>query len=71
MKRYTKRPTKLEHVSLADWAAWYDSRGKRFQKKIIEDWCRFETYDDDNNDDEDENTNQSPKCKKWVKARII
>ena len=35
MKRYTNRPTKLEHVSLADWAAWYDSRGKRFQKKSL------------------------------------
>ena len=27
IKRYTKRPAKLENVSLADWAAWYDSTG--------------------------------------------
>ncbi|CAB4003373.1 Hypothetical predicted protein [Paramuricea clavata] len=25
IKRYTKRPAKLENVSLADWAAWYNS----------------------------------------------
>ena len=24
VKRYTKRPAKLENLSLADWAAWYD-----------------------------------------------
>ena len=32
LKRYTKRPTSLEHVSLADWAAWYDSCDKLYQK---------------------------------------
>jgi hypothetical protein len=25
-KRYTKRPSCLENVTLADWAAWYDDR---------------------------------------------
>ena len=35
LKDTLKRPTKLEHVPLADWAAWYDSRGKRFQKKSL------------------------------------
>ena len=74
LKRHTNRPANLEHVSLADWTAWYDSRGKRFQKKSFKidvDGLPFETYDDDNNDDEAEHTNQLPKCKKRVKARII
>ena len=31
IKRYTKRPAKLENVSLADWSAWYDSTGKPYQ----------------------------------------
>ena len=32
VKRYTKRPSSLEHVSLADWAAWYDQCGKPYVK---------------------------------------
>ena len=28
LMRYTKRPASLERVTLADWAAWYDSFGK-------------------------------------------
>jgi hypothetical protein len=27
IKRYTKRPAKLENLSLADWAAWYNACG--------------------------------------------
>ena len=34
LKRYTKRPASLEHASLADCAAWYDSCGKPYVKKI-------------------------------------
>ena len=36
LKRYTKRSASLEHVSLADWAAWYDSCGKPYIKKTHE-----------------------------------
>ena len=32
ISRYTKRPAKLENLSLADWAAWYDSHGKSYMK---------------------------------------
>lgn len=48
--------------------------GRDFRKKSLKidiDGLPFETYDDDNSDDEGEHTNQSPKCKKRVKARII
>ena len=34
LNRYTQRPTALENVSLADWAALYDSHQKPFKKKI-------------------------------------
>ena len=27
LDRYTKRPAKLGHLTLADWAAWYDLAG--------------------------------------------
>lgn len=32
LKRYSKRPAKLEHLTLADWAAWYDYSGKQYVK---------------------------------------
>ena len=28
LKRYVERPASLQNVTLADWAAWYDSCGK-------------------------------------------
>ena len=34
VERYTKRPCSLEHVSLADWVAWYDLHSKPYTKKI-------------------------------------
>ena len=37
MKRYIERPANLQNVTLVDWAAWYDSCGKpydRTQKKL-------------------------------------
>ena len=33
LKRYCKRPQKLENLTLADWAAWYDYCGKPYIKK--------------------------------------
>ena len=36
LKRYVERPDCLKNITLADWAAWYDSCGKQnnhaFQK---------------------------------------
>ena len=32
LQRYAKRPLSLEHLTLADWAAWYDSGGKPHKK---------------------------------------
>ena len=82
IKRYTKRPSSLEHVSLADWAAWYDQCGKPYRKQNREldiDGLPLETeFDDDNIDDnadgdEDEKQRQMylNKNKKRSKARII
>ena len=74
LKRYSKRPIRFEHVTLADWAAWYDSCGKPYAKQSNE-------LDTDNlpvktsltnNDDDNESTNKLPsKLKKRTKARII
>ena len=56
IKRYSKRPAKLEHLILADWAAWYDSCGKPYIKHTEEldfDGLPLEHFLDDNqNDDE-------------------
>ena len=30
LKRYCKRPAKLEDLTLADWAAWHDCTGKTY-----------------------------------------
>ena len=32
LNRYCKRPAKLENLTLADWAAWYDCSGKPYAK---------------------------------------
>ena len=32
LKRYSKCPAKLEHLTLADWAAWCDYSGKQYVK---------------------------------------
>lgn len=56
LNRYIQRPVSLENISLADWAALYDSCQKPFTKKsknIDTDNLPLETLDDDeNNDDE-------------------
>ena len=56
LNRYIQRPANLENVSLADWAALYDSCQKQFMKKsktIDTDNLPLETLDDyENNDDE-------------------
>ena len=72
IKRYTKRPAKLENLSLADWAAWYDSTGKPYIKpsrQLDIDSYPLETNLSDNDDNEEEESKQ--KNKKRSKARII
>ena len=36
LKRYCKRPAKLENLTLADWAAWYDRTEKPYVKQTNE-----------------------------------
>ena len=76
LQRYAKCPFSLEHVTLADWAAWYDSCGKPYVKKSFQkdaDNLPLETANDDENDNElcDENTISKKHNKKRSKARII
>ena len=74
VERYTKRPRSLEHVSLADWVAWYDLHSKPYTKKSDEldlDNLPLETNIDDNNDDDEEDVCEKQKIKKRSKARII
>ena len=76
LKRYTERPHNLTNVTLADWAAWYDSYGKLYRKKtakfdadsLLQEHC----IDEKNSDDDSENNNgDADKSKKRSKVRII
>ena len=83
LDRYTKRPAKLEHLTLADWAAWYDLPGKPYVKKSFEtdtDDLLLETSisEQENDDDDDDDPNgtyqtefKCQKNKRRLKARII
>lgn len=56
IKRYMKRPAKLENVSLADCTAWYDSCGKPYIKPSRDldiDNYPLETNLGDNHDNEE------------------
>ena len=81
LNRYMTRPSNLEMVTLADWAALYDTPRKPFVKKskdIDTDNLPLETGNDEENDDElpnyaneaMQNTKQS-KPKQRLKPRII
>lgn len=77
LKRYCKRPAKLENLTLADWAAWYDRTEKPYVKQTNEvdvGGLPLETFIDDNKI-EDNNVecakNTCSKTKKRTKARII
>ena len=81
LKRYVERPDILQNITLAGWAAWYDTCGqnnyKKTNKKADIDNLPVET-ENENNDDElldNENslTSVSPKnsIKKRSQARII
>ena len=76
LKRYCKRPPKLENLTLADWAAWYDNcSSKPYVKETNEidiDGLPLEKYinDEQNDDDEFVNTTNS-KTKRRSKARVL
>ena len=73
--RYCKQPQKLENLTLADWAAWYDCTGKPYIKQtdVLDiDGLPLENFIDDNqNDDEIDDKTTCSKTKKRTKARII
>ena len=73
-----KRPSSLENVTLADWAALYDSPQKPFVKKskdIGADNLPLETADDEENDElpdcANEAVQQQSKPKQRLKPRIV
>jgi len=77
LRRYCKRPPKLENLTLADWAAWYDNcSSKPYVKETHEsdiDGLPLEKYiDDEQNDDDDEfvKTTNS-KTRRCSKARVL
>lgn len=56
LKKYTQRPQRLEHVTLADFAAWYNISYKPYVKKTFEvdvDNLPLETSNDDQIEDEE------------------
>lgn len=75
LKRYSMWPAKLENITLADWAAWYDCAGKPYVKQTDEvdvDGLPLENCIDDNyNDDNDTEVQKIPfsKAKKRAKAK--
>ena len=78
LKRYTKRPVKLEDVTLADWVAWYDVSGKPYVKPsndLDTDGLPLEScidhYQNDDDEHNDDKLNGSGETKKRNKARII
>ena len=75
LKRYCKRPAKVENVTLVDWAAWYDRTGKPYVKLSYEmDTDGFPSkrfVDHFHNDDNEGDEKEFSKAKKRNKARII
>ena len=77
LKRYTERPASLENATLADWAAWYDSSSKYYNKKIntiqidLDILPTESLVDDETNDDEvcDNNMTYKLKTKNCIKKR--
>ena len=74
LQRYAKRPFTLEHLTLADWAAWYDSSGKPYIKISFQndtDNLPFETASENNDDDFCNELSNEKKNKKRSIARVI
>ena len=63
-------PASLQNVTLADWAAWYDSCGIRSELDI-DNFPKETLIDDENNDDElcDQSTTDNVKTKSNIKKR--
>lgn len=76
MQRYANHPNSLEHLTLADWAAWYDSSAQPYVKTSFEndtDRLPRETTNREENDDEisNENTITEKRNKKRARPKII
>ena len=81
INRYIERPTSMENVTLADWAALYDSPKNSFKKNcksFDSDNLLLETGKDDDNDDEftdfvdkAKHNAKNAKPKQRLKPRII
>lgn len=74
LNRYCKQPQKLENLTLADWAAWYDCAGKPYIKQTDEldiDGLPLENFMDDNQNYEIDDKTTCSKTEKRTKARII
>jgi hypothetical protein len=74
VKRYVERPDSLNLITLADWAAWYDSSGltkyNKFVKKSDIDNLPLEDEDENNDDDLGvQNTESCVSSKKSIKKR--
>ena len=79
LKRYIESPECMQNVTLADWAAWYDSCGEKGYKKTSKcdvDNLLLENKDEENDDELlDDNpdvlSSRSKELKKRTKARIV
>lgn len=75
LQRYVKRPFSLEHLTLADWVAWYDLSQKPYVKKSFQndtDKLPLETGTDENDDTlPDESRSNKETNRKRSSARII
>ena len=75
LQRYAKRPFSLEHLTLADWVAWYDLSQKPYVKKSFQndtDKLPLETGTDENDDTlPDESRSNKETNRKRSSARII
>ena len=76
LKRYAERPVSLQYVTLADWAAWYDSSSKHYQKQsnatqIDLDNLPLESLNDDETNDDDfcDNMTDKLKTQRGIKKR--
>ena len=77
LKRYTERPASLENATLADWASWYDSSSKHYNKKTntiqidLDNLPTESLVDDETNDDDwcDNNMADKLKTKNGIKKR--
>ena len=80
LKRYAERPECMQNITLADWAAWYDSCGKKCYRKTSKkcdvDNLLLENKEEENDDELLLNDNPgvstgSKELNKRIQARII